>query len=145
MSGWRRIVPVDKQGASTNTASKRVSGCHSVASGLDNFRRELKADQVVLQPIDPFWVDLNCRDMGAGGCQLGSLPARCGAEICHVFSCDVPKSFAGKGAAAASCTHHAPSQKPGRFSTRLRHEADRAGRQEHAAQLAISLQHLISR
>ena len=116
MSGWRRMVPVAEQGASRSTRIRRGPGrqeatsAPTVSRGKDSRRRLLgEQAQAGRGTIDG-------DDAGARRGKLGRLAARSGTEVKDTLARTSPSRVAGS-AAAASCTHHAPSVKPGRAET----------------------------
>ena len=107
MSGWRRIVPVDEQGASTRTASNGPPR-HSVASAATISAVRPSRCEVLLHPFEPLGSAVDRGDLRAGGGELRGLAAGRRAEIGDARPLTSPSSRAGN-AAAASCTHQAPS------------------------------------
>ena len=107
-SGWRRMVPVAVQGASSSTASNGARGRHSSASATtisasSDSRPRLRTRNSARSGERSIAVTLAPR---AASC--ARLAARRGADVEHPPAPDVPSSRAGR-AAAASCTHQAPS------------------------------------
>ena len=76
ISGWRRTVPVEEQGASSNTASNVVSGCQcrQLTSMQSASRR--KASEVFTEALQPVARQVDCRHPGARHNQLRCLPRR---------------------------------------------------------------------
>src|SRR5262249_62199892 len=74
----------------------------------DRFRGEMKALEVLPQPFEPSRRAVDSDDGGAGGRELGGLAAWRRAQIRHRAAAHVAEELAGS-AAAASCTHQAPS------------------------------------
>ena len=61
MSGWRRIVPVAEQGASSSTASNFSAGSHSRRSAATSSRLEAEAAEVLGEPLQPVLRDVDAR------------------------------------------------------------------------------------
>ncbi len=100
-------MPVDEHGASSRTASNgppRHCGC----VGRDDLGGESEARQVLPQPLEPLRRAVDRGDARAGGGELGGLAAGRGAEVGDARPLTSPSNRAGN-AAAASCTHQAPS------------------------------------
>ena len=101
------MVPVDEQGASSRTASNGPA-CHSRHVGDDGLGRERKPREILPQPLEPRRRAVDRGDVRAGGGELGGLAAGRGAEVGDAAAAHVAEQRAGS-AAAASCTHQAPS------------------------------------
>ncbi len=81
MSGWRRMVPVDEQGASSSTASNGPA-CHCGRVGGDGLGGEAEPGEIVPQPRRAAPASGRPRSTcGAGGGELRGLAARRGAEV----------------------------------------------------------------
>ena len=85
MSGCRRIVPVDEQGASTSTASNGPP-CHCRGVGLDDLGGELQPREILPQPLEARRRAVDRGDLRAGERELRGLAARRGAEIGDGFA-----------------------------------------------------------
>ena len=107
-SGWRRIVPVALQGASTSVdiERRRVEG---QGVGDDEFGVQLQPREIGGEPLQPFRGAIDREDARAGAGELRAFcrPARRRDRRAR-SSCEIGSSRAGS-AAAASCTHHSPS------------------------------------
>ena len=110
MSGWRRIVPVAVQGASSTRHSAGAGGRQTRASATSISRRQPEALRGWRAGARPSFRDSLDRDHpSAGRGQLrGLAPGRC-AQVDHTAPADVSGSRRAGRAAAASCTHQAPS------------------------------------
>src|SRR5690606_382735 len=104
--------------------------------GFDNLCLELEAGHVGVQPLDSLRIDFYCRDMGTGGCKFGRLATRCRAEISHPFPGDIPKKLRWKSCSSILHPPCAILEARQVLDPPLRHEADRAGGQQHTAQSA---------
>ena len=91
------------------------SPCHSAAS-VSRFRLQRQPRQIFAQPRHAGRRAVDRGDARAGLRQLRGLAAGRGAEIGDGLPSMSPNRRAGS-AAAASCTHHCPSEKPGSIVT----------------------------
>ena len=138
ISGWRRMVPVAEQGASSRTASNGPA-LPFRASACDDVGRETEAGEVLPQPLEPRGGAVDRDDLRAGGGKLRGLAAGGGAKIGDGAAARSPNSRAGS-AAAASCTHHAPSRiarqlrRPGHARPRAPSRSAARGRRAARAQ-----------
>ena len=112
-SGWRRIVPVAEQGASSNTASNCRGSCQSrifatISSAANWVRARFSATRSIrLADISKAVITPPL----AAICMV--LPPGA-AQTSNTVSPGVSAKAAAGQAAAASCTHHLPSAKPSR-------------------------------
>ena len=76
--------------------------------GLHHLGGELQPRQVLAQAVEARGRHVDGRDLGAGRGQAGGLPARRRAQVGNRLPATSP-AMRVTSAAAASCTHHAPS------------------------------------
>ena len=108
MSGWRRMVPVDEQGASSSTASNGPA-CHSRRVGGDGLGRKAEPREVLPQPRRAAAsVRSTATTLAPAAASCAVLPPGAAQRSATVLPRTSPSSRAGS-AAAASCTHQAPS------------------------------------
>ena len=107
-SGWRRIAPVAVHGASSRTASTGCCGRQVSASAATASTGRPSRFKIGDQPVEPAGRAVDRGDLGAGIGELRGLAARRGAQSTTSRPATSPNSRAGS-AAAASCTHQAPS------------------------------------
>ena len=112
MSGCRRMVPVEEQGASSSTASNGPA-FHSVASAVTISTESFSRARFCRSRRSRGSRAVHGGDVCPRARKLRGLAARRSAQISHAHAATSPRRRAGN-AAAASCTHHAPSLKPGR-------------------------------
>ena len=79
-SGWRRMVPVAEQGASSRIASKGSASSFSASRAL-GLGLQIQAGEVFREPLQPLGRAVDREHLGAGGCELRGLAAGRGAEI----------------------------------------------------------------
>ena len=129
-SGWRRMVPVAVQGASSSTNGARSFGCEIAHIALHASRRQAAAA--------PDFARAAAARMGSRSTAITFAPAAASCTPCRPArrkdrspSCRAtsPSSRAGR-LAAKSCTHQSPSAKPGSSSMRP------LSRQPHACRRA---------
>jgi hypothetical protein len=106
-SGWRRIVPVAEQGASSSTASKG-RGRPSAAHRPPRSRPSARCAPGSRATAPARAGDVERRDRRPGGRHLQRLAARGCAQVQHPLARPDASRRAGR-AAAASCTHQCPS------------------------------------
>ena len=107
-SGWRRMVPLAEQGASSRIASNGAAGAQPSASAATTSCGEAGTGEIVAQPAEPRRRRRRApsprrrRPRAAASCRPARRRGRARAA-----PASGPRSRAGS-AAAASCTHHAP-------------------------------------
>ncbi len=118
-SGWRRIVPVAVQGASSRTNGAGVTGRKSRTSLSTTVAVQLHPREIFAQTRAARTGSRSTAVTSAPRRhKLHRLAARRGAKIDHGLAAHIAQQTRGQTSAAASCTHHPPSAKPGRSSMR---------------------------
>ena len=99
MSGWRRMVPVAVQGASSRTASNGA-GPPLQRVGDDDLGVHRQPAQIAHQELGASRRALERGDVGTRGGELGGLAAGCRAEVEHAPALDLaqqPRRQGGGG------------------------------------------------
>ena len=117
MSGWRRKRAGARAGRVEQDGVEGGVGDPFAGIGRDQLGRQAGAGEVLAHPHHAAGRDVDGGDLGAGGGELQGLAARCGAEIGDAACPTMSPSRRAGSVAAASCTHHAPSAKPGNSVT----------------------------
>ena len=130
-SGWRRMVPVEEQGASSSTASNG-SAVHSAtsaqtSSAASDSRRDFRASR-----LQPRRRAIDRGDVGAGGGKLRGLAAGRGAQIGDAPSGDIAEQPRRQRRRGVLHPPRAFGKAGQRGHGAVRDGAHRAGRQ-HAA------------
>ena len=112
-SGWRRMVPVAVQGASSSTVAQPLS--RRATSALDDLGREFYAGEVFVDAGGARRIVLHRCHLGAGAASCVVLPPGAAQRSSTRSPAPSPSSRVGR-VAAASCTQQLPSVKPGRSS-----------------------------
>ncbi len=96
MSGWRRIVPVAVQGASSSRRATGAGGRHSRASATTTSAARSSRARFCAEPLGPLRGGLDRDHLGAGGGELGGLAARRRAEVEDRSAGDVRQQAGGQ-------------------------------------------------
>ena len=118
MSGWRRIVPVAVHGASRRMASKGSGGRQSRMSAANRLGDEAEAGEIGGQPLAAGRAAISTAvTLAPAAASAAVLPPGAAQRSATRLPATSPRSFAGS-AAAASCTHQAPSAIAGKVLDR---------------------------
>ena len=132
-SGWRRMVPVAEQGASSRTASRGAGGCHSAASAWMIWAVRRRRARFSARRARRRSSRSTAKTVAPAAASWAAFPPGAAQRSAMVSPGWAAEERAGM-AAAASCTQNLPSAKPGRSATRVpAGRADGAGGEEGAA------------
>ena len=99
MSGWRRMVPVAVQGASSTHGVEGEPGRPGGGVGFDDLGGEREAAQVLAQALEARRGDVDGGDAGAGCGQGRGLAAGRGAQVGNVEAGDIAGDARHQGGA----------------------------------------------